>query len=110
MNRFLKIVDVWQHLLVWFTAGFTLFHLTKITFNVLVDVMTTCTYCKLIFMIEHNYFQHKFSHHAYFLLSCLSESFLSEIPVKKSESLLSDLLFVKLIRPHVFDINVVHVC
>ena len=39
-------------------------------------------------------------------MSCLSESFLSEIPEKASESLLSEVVFQKLFRPKVLDFNV----
>ena len=40
------------------------------------------------------------------LVSCFSESFLSEIPEKASESFLSEVVFPKLFRPKVFDFNV----
>ena len=44
-------------------------------------------------------------------MSCFSESFLSEIPEKASESFLSEVVFPKLFRPKVFDFNVtVYIC
>ena len=39
-------------------------------------------------------------------MSCLSESFLSEIPEKASDSLLSEVFLPKVFRPKVFDFNV----
>ena len=39
-------------------------------------------------------------------MSCLSESFLSELPEKASESLLSEVSLPKLFSPKVFDVNV----
>ena len=39
-------------------------------------------------------------------MSCLSESFLSEIPEKASESFLSEVFLPKVFRPKVFDFNV----
>ena len=39
-------------------------------------------------------------------MSCLSESFLSEIPKKASESFLSEDFLPKVFRPKVFDFNV----
>ena len=38
-------------------------------------------------------------------MSCLSESFLSEIPEGASESFLFEVVFRKLFRPKVFNIN-----
>ena len=40
-------------------------------------------------------------------MSCLSESFLPEIPEKASESFLSEVFLPKVFRPKVFDFNVV---
>ena len=39
-------------------------------------------------------------------MSCLSDSFLPEIPEKASESFLSKVVFRKVFRPKVFDFNV----
>ena len=60
---------------------------------------------KLIFMIESQVFLNIVSYHACFLMSCLSESLLSEIPEKGSESFSSDVVFPKLFRSKVFDFN-----
>ena len=47
-----------------------------------------------------------FWYRACFLMSYLSESFLSEIPEKASESFLSEVFLPKLFGPKVFDFNV----
>ena len=41
-----------------------------------------------------------------FLMSCLSESFLSEIPEKVPESFLSEVFLPKVFLPKVFDFNI----
>ena len=42
-------------------------------------------------------------------MSCLSESFLSKIPEKVSESFLSEVFLPKVFRPKVFDYNIYRV-
>ena len=57
-------------------------------------------------MMESQYFLTYIFNNACFLMSCLSESFLSKIPEKASESFLSEVFLPKVFRLKVFDFNV----
>ena len=57
-------------------------------------------------MIESQSVLTSFWHRACFLMSYLSESFLSKIPEKASESFLTEVFLPKLFGQKVFDLNV----
>ena len=57
-------------------------------------------------MMESQLFLTLVWYNACFLMSCLSESVLSEIPEKASESYLSEVFLPKVFRSKVFDFNV----
>ena len=59
-------------------------------------------------MIESQSVLTSFWYRACFLMSCLSESFLFEIPENASESFLSEVFLPQLFGPKVFDFNVIN--